>query len=60
MNRFCLHFLRNMFFDVLTSMMTYRPQDLNVNIKFDVESDLLVKKTYFLNLDRPFYEKRTL
>ena len=38
--------------DVLTFMETYRPQNLNIYVTFDIESDLSIEKTYLLRPDR--------
>ena len=44
---------------MLATMETYRPQNLNVYVKPDAESDYLVEKRYLLRLDRVVQENRT-
>ena len=45
-----LYFLKNHFLDMLTAMEKCRPQNLNMYVKFDIESDVFVEKTYVLRL----------
>ena len=42
-----------------TQIWTYRPQNLNIHVVFDGESDLLVKNIKLLHLDQVVQEKRT-
>ena len=58
MNGFQQH-LKNEFLDMLTSMNTYRPHNLNIYIKFGVES-IFCRKDIFLVSRPSFLEKRTL
>ena len=39
-------------------MTTYRPQNFDMHIKFDAESECLVPRTTFVFLDQVFFEKR--
>ena len=40
-----------MFCVILTTMGTYRPQNLNIHGNVDEEPDVLVERTYLLRLD---------
>ena len=51
MNGFQYNCLKDRFLDMLTSMKTYRPQNLNICKEFGVEPKLGVKNTRFLRLD---------
>ena len=42
---------------MLTTMTTYRPQDLNIYVVFGKESDVLGPRTYFLSLGQVFFRK---
>ena len=44
-------FEKSQFLDILTTTETCRPQNLNIYVKLDVESELLVKNCQFLHLE---------
>ena len=55
-----IDFSENQFLDILATLETYRPQNLNIYIESDVESHFLIKNTYSMLLDRVFFEKHVL
>ena len=48
------------FLDVLTSMQTYRPKNLNTQVTFGTESEVEVVDVQFLSLELNMYETRSL
>ena len=42
---------------MLATMETYKPQNLNVYMKFDTESDVLLNNSQFLRLDQVLSRK---
>ena len=45
------------FWNILTTMETYRPQNLNTCVTIDVESDFQIESNQFLLLDNCFKRK---